>query len=101
MSPQQKPADADSAASARTHLQSVNIRCLGCPRFTQDSWEREIIVPMTSLSSYRAGWGRNAAQYVGEERSREPVRVLVCSGNAEPICRGRSLGQQCQQVPWR
>jgi len=32
MSPQQKPVDADSAASARAHLQSVNIRCLGCPQ---------------------------------------------------------------------
>lgn len=32
MSPQQKPADADSAVSARAHLQSVNIRCLGCPQ---------------------------------------------------------------------
>lgn len=32
MSPQQKPADADSAASARACLQSVNIRCSGCPQ---------------------------------------------------------------------
>lgn len=48
---------------------------------------------MTSVSSYRAGWGRNAAQHVGKELSREPAHVLVCSGSAGPICRSRSLGQ--------
>lgn len=48
---------------------------------------------MTSSSSYRAGWGRTAAQYVGKELSREPVHVLVCSGSAGPVCRDGSVGQ--------
>lgn len=48
---------------------------------------------MTSVSSYRAGGGRNAAQHVGKELSREPAHVLVCPGSAGPICKNGSLGQ--------
>lgn len=58
-----------------------------------DSWEREIIILMTSVSSYRSGWGRNAAQPVGKELSRELGHVLVCSESVGPICRNGSLGQ--------
>lgn len=52
-----------------------------------------MIVLMTSVSSYRAGWGRNAAQHVGKELSREPAHVLVSSESTGPICRNGSLGQ--------
>lgn len=54
---------------------------------------------MTSVSLCRAGWGRNAAQHVGKELSREPAHVLVCSGSAGPIYRSGSLGQHDFAVP--
>lgn len=54
MSPQQKPVDAHSAASARAHLRSMNIRCLGCPQVHKgfmgkgDHWSDDLSVLIQS-----------------------------------------------------
>lgn len=75
------------------------------PRFTQYSWEREIIVLMTLVSSHKAGWRRNAAQHVG--RSSKGNQLMFSSAmEAQGLSVGTDLqvstsSLPCQQMPRR
>lgn len=105
MSPQQKPVDADSAASARAHLQSVNIRCLGCPQVHIRCIRKGDHCPDDLASSHKAGWGRNAAQHVG--RSSQGNQLMFRSAaEAHGLSVGMNLwvsttSPYCQQMLWR
>jgi len=90
---QQKPVDADSAASARAHLQSVNIRCLGCPQVHTGFMGKGDHCPDDLGVLTQSRMEEKCSSACGKKLSREPAHVQFCYGSTGPICRNGSPGQ--------